>query len=132
MARGGYVQPEVAVKKLYAVTGSRKKAKRAIVDALVSGSLETKGKPVSYIEEPTEKTMLRDISSDFGEKIVGCIQIISPNYWQDLDASSAKKWHWDCAIFFNFDKNEPNGGFDEVVLKEKEVNAIAARLKTLP
>jgi|GEM_PF-5742551 len=125
MARGGYIQPEIAVKKLFSVTGVREKARRIIVDALISGALATKGRQLLQWKcDPFPKGQLRDLARQDPslEAVLGDIAEIPSSYWLELDEADVRDADWKHGYFRA--RYENHHGYQDVVLKEKDINIL--------
>ena len=134
MARGGYIRPEIAIKKLFKVTGSREKSKQILVDALISKALEAKGRhAVGYTSDTELGVTLRDLTlgdPSFKWKLADFSEI-DPDYWSGLNAVHIDEFGWEqgnirCRTWSN------HYGYQEVSFKERDVNALLALHKLQP
>ena len=127
MARGGFIQPEVAIARLYKALGSRDAAKVGIYDALVSGALLARGRRILRWErEPTPPGMLRDLATAEATLVLGEPEDIPTKYWSGFLIIHVSDW--ECGHLRNPTWDD-HFGYQDVVLKEKDVNTIVSWLK---
>lgn len=132
MARGGYIQPEVAIARLYKALGSRNAAKIGIYDALVSGALLARGRRIlKYKQEPTPPGVLRDLATTESTAVLGDPEDVPTKYWSEFLIKHVSDWNWKVGHLRNPTWDD-HLGYQDVVLKEKDVNSIPVRLKSSP
>ncbi|MBP7136169.1 MAG: hypothetical protein KBA57_07385 [Sphingomonadaceae bacterium] len=127
MARGGFIQPEVAIARLYKALGSRDAAKVGIYDALMSGALLARGRRILRCEwEPTPPGMLRDLATAEVTLVLGEPEDIPTKYWSGFLIIHVSDW--ECGHLRNPTWRDHHG-YNDVMLKEKDVNSILTRLR---
>jgi len=121
MARGGYIQPKIAMRNLLLVTGSQKKASRIIYDGLIYGLLKSRGRPVLQSERYPHPGIVVPRPDDEGSSL-GEMQDIKPGFWLSFNPSELRKLDW------QRERYRPEYGDDfgymAVSFSEKDINAL--------
>lgn len=138
MARGGFIAADVAVGKLQRDLASRDEAKSAIIDALIGGAIAARGRPqvdadtecVGGMDKSSEVATLVD-RSDLTPSPLGEVQDIPSGFWKGTTRAQSRAWDWDSGTFFNDNSRSVTPLFEEVVLREKDINLLIKKHRVL-
>ena len=136
MPRGGIESTRIALERISDVLGSADAAKHVLVDALRSGEVEAKGRPViGWWTEPladpsaTDTLLRRQDTDEDLIPVLGARKDVPPEYWAGLTLTSIQEWDWERGALINSEwMDEVHDGYGEVVLKTRQVNALKNRL----
>lgn len=134
MARGGFISPQVAVTKLYMKVGSREQAKSIIIDALIAGLIAARGRrqldadeDIGRSEDEQNKPTKLVDRSDRPHPPLGEVQDVPDRFWKKVNPVDSVRWDWDGGIFFNDNTSIDVSIFEEVVVREKDINLLVKK-----
>lgn len=125
MASDGYVSSQKSLAKVAHEVGSRDEARRLITDALINGSIGSRGSApgeVATIELPA--------LTSIGEGSYGApgpTEEIPPRFWGPLTVEDADRWDWFAGYFCSLSYEGPHPAYVDVSFKEKDINAVIKR-----
>lgn len=125
MAEGRYVAMPTALNRVFKkLPASRRDAARMIADALRSGTLQARGRPlIDTIWPEVPKGTLIDLASphDDVQAVYGKVRPIPTDFWHESE--SLDEWDGISASFSNSDAVV----FSDVQVRDKDVNALIAK-----